>query len=415
MISTLLVPLLASVAPAAPLQVTAQEGQPPIPVCEGETIKLESGVEYCVLKAGDPAGKRPGPSDLVKVDYTGWLTNGTSFDSSRTAQGPRRPARPAEFGVGQVIPGWTEALSLMVPGDHWLVTIPAALGYAEKGSPPNIGPNEDLIFEVELLDVVARGVEVLPWKDDAEGVVTLDSGVRYRVVNAGEGPTAEQTVVFSKFAIATPELKVFESSAYHSQARFGLPIGPEFQPLPFMKELAPVLKQGAYVQVAVPRVKGATAGANIPGFGKDDDEIWAFGVDFVFPLEESYKTTESGLKYIILEEGTGPSPTAADSVRARYRGWTTNGMEFDSSFKSGNTPTKFGLTNVIPGWTEGIPLMKTGGKALFYIPFDLAYGANGRPPRIPPRADLIFWVELVEVVGAPKAPDAPKAPEGGGK
>jgi FKBP-type peptidyl-prolyl cis-trans isomerase len=110
---------------------------------------------------------------------------------------------------------------------------------------------------------------------------------------------------------------------------------------------------------------------------------------------EKAKTTPSGLKYIIEKEGEGPSPKATDQVSVFYRGTFTDGKEFDGNM--GKKPISFGLNQVIPGWTEGLQLMKPNSKALFYIPYDLAYGANGYPGVIPPKSDLIFEVELVKV------------------
>ena len=111
---------------------------------------------------------------------------------------------------------------------------------------------------------------------------------------------------------------------------------------------------------------------------------------------EKASTTSSGLKYIIEKEGTGDSPKASDQVTVYYKGTFTDGKLFDSNF--GKDPITFGLTQVIPGWTEGLQLMKPGGKAVFYIPFKLAYGENGHPSGvIPPKSDLVFEVELIKV------------------
>jgi cyclophilin family peptidyl-prolyl cis-trans isomerase len=109
---------------------------------------------------------------------------------------------------------------------------------------------------------------------------------------------------------------------------------------------------------------------------------------------ENATTTASGLKYIIEKEGNGESPKATDHVSVFYRGTFTNGKEFDGNF--GKQPISFGLNQVIPGWTEGLQLMKPNGKAIFYIPYALAYGANGYPGVIPPKSDLIFEVELLK-------------------
>ena len=108
--------------------------------------------------------------------------------------------------------------------------------------------------------------------------------------------------------------------------------------------------------------------------------------------------TASGLVYKELTPGTGASPTAADTVKVHYRGTLIDGTEFDSSYKR-NEPAQFPLSNVIKGWTEGVQLMKVGGKSRLICPSDLAYGDQGRPPQIPGGATLIFEIELLEVSG----------------
>ena len=107
-------------------------------------------------------------------------------------------------------------------------------------------------------------------------------------------------------------------------------------------------------------------------------------------------TTASGLQYTVLKEGTGKSPKATDTVVCHYEGFLTNGTVFDSSIQRGE-PAAFPLNGVIAGWTEGLQLMKEGGKNRFFIPYHLAYGEAGAAVSIPPYAALIFDVELIEV------------------
>jgi FKBP-type peptidyl-prolyl cis-trans isomerase FkpA len=113
--------------------------------------------------------------------------------------------------------------------------------------------------------------------------------------------------------------------------------------------------------------------------------------------KEGVKTTASGLQYKITKEGTGKSPAATDRVLVHYEGKLLDGTIFDSSIKRGE-PIAFPLNRVIPGWTEGLQLIKEGGKAILYIPSKLAYGPGGTPGGpIGPNETLIFEVELIKI------------------
>jgi len=108
--------------------------------------------------------------------------------------------------------------------------------------------------------------------------------------------------------------------------------------------------------------------------------------------------TSSGLVYRALKEGTGASPTAADSVKVHYKGTFPDGREFDSSYQR-NEPIDFPLRNVIACWTEGVQKMKVGGKAKLTCPAAIAYGVRGAGGVIPPNATLLFEVELLAING----------------
>lgn len=111
---------------------------------------------------------------------------------------------------------------------------------------------------------------------------------------------------------------------------------------------------------------------------------------------EKGKTTASGLKYIVLKEGTGAKPLASSNVKVHYTGTLVDGKVFDSSVQRGE-PIDLGLNQVIKGWTEGIQLMSEGAKYKFYIPYNLAYGDRAMGNVIPAKSDLIFEVELLKI------------------
>jgi FKBP-type peptidyl-prolyl cis-trans isomerase len=113
---------------------------------------------------------------------------------------------------------------------------------------------------------------------------------------------------------------------------------------------------------------------------------------------EGVKSTESGLQYQVMKAGSGVSPKATDNVKVHYHGTLLDGTVFDSSVQRGE-PAEFPLNRVIPGWTEGLQLMKKGAKYKFFIPPSLAYGAQGAGA-IGPNSLLIFEVELIDVTAA---------------
>jgi FKBP-type peptidyl-prolyl cis-trans isomerase len=195
------------------------------------------------------------------VHYTGWKTDGTMFDSS-VARG-----KANTFGVTRVIPGFSEGIMLMVPGETRRLWIPEALAYKGQREPKGM-----LVFDVQLIEMPNR---------------------------------------------APADVKAAPSDA---------------------------------------------------------------------------KTTASGLAYKVLRQGTGGRhPRSTSEVTVHYTGWTTDGKMFDSSVVRGQ-PATFTLDNVIPGWTEGVPLMFEGEKTRFWIPEKLAYGGKSAPYGM-----LVFDIELIKV------------------
>lgn len=113
--------------------------------------------------------------------------------------------------------------------------------------------------------------------------------------------------------------------------------------------------------------------------------------------KEGVKTLPSGLQYRVLKEGDGKQPKKTDQAVVHYKGMLIDGTEFDSSHKRGE-PAKFGVTQVIKGWTEALQLMKEGAKWMLYIPWQLAYGEKGSGKMIGPKETLVFEVELIGVL-----------------
>lgn len=126
-----------------------------------------------------------------------------------------------------------------------------------------------------------------------------------------------------------------------------------------------------------------------------------------FAKEEGVKPIQGGGYLKMLTEGNGAQPSAEDTVKVNYEGTLIDGTKFDSSYDRGE-PATFPLNRVIPCWTNGVAMMKVGGKAKLVCPSDVAYGDQGHPPTIPGGSTLIFTVELLDVTKA--APSAPAAP-----
>jgi FKBP-type peptidyl-prolyl cis-trans isomerase FklB len=122
--------------------------------------------------------------------------------------------------------------------------------------------------------------------------------------------------------------------------------------------------------------------------------------------KEGVVTTPSGLEYKVLTQGTGPKPTAGDTVTCNYKGTLINGKEFDSSYKRGQ-PAEFPVSGVIRGWTEALQLMPVGSKYQLFIPADLAYGIRGAGADIGPNSTLIFEVELISIKPKGTPPPVP--------
>lgn len=132
---------------------------------------------------------------------------------------------------------------------------------------------------------------------------------------------------------------------------------------------------------------------------KAEETARAAGKEFLESNKKNadVKETASGLQYVVEKEGEGAQPSAEDEVTVHYTGRLLDGTVFDSSVNRGE-PATFPLNRVIPGWTEGVQLMKEGSKYTFFIPSDLAYGPQGIPGAIPPHSTLIFDVELIKVI-----------------
>ncbi|MCA9000275.1 MAG: FKBP-type peptidyl-prolyl cis-trans isomerase [Planctomycetes bacterium] len=178
-------------------------------------------------------------------------------------------------------------------------------------------------------------------------------------------------------------------------------MAPTDKRIPFLKSITGAIRPGSHLLIRVPKA------LDIPARGAEaqsDVTMWQVALNWSFqfetptfsmPGDEDLTTTATGLQYQVLREGKGEKPTNMSRCTVHYSGWLTDGTVFDSSYTRGN-PTSFGVTQVIPGWTEGLKLMNVGSKYKFVIPGKLGYGPGGSPSGgIGPNATLVFEVELL--------------------
>lgn len=246
-------------------------------------------------------------------------------------------------------------------------------------------------------------VNTPPWPVDSSQIKTTASGLRYFIYKQGEGriPQAGEKVVAHYHGLLTNGQK-FDSS-FDRGKPFSFSVG-QGQVIKGWDEGFALLPVGTRAVLFIPPTLGY--GSRDMGAIPPNSEL-VFHVELVdiqeafkpYKLEEGkLQTTASGLQYQIVKEGNGAQATAGKNVSVHYHGTLMDGKVFDSSFSRGE-PISFPLGQgmVIPGWEEGIALLKEGSRAILIIPPGLAYGPNGAPPVIPGNATLRFDVELVKV------------------
>ncbi len=368
---------------------------PPIPADVEPTTSTKSGLKYCVLKAG-AAGESPHWGDKVKLHYTEWHADGSLVMTTRNGE-------PPEFPLGNSIDGVNEALQLMTPGAQWKVTVPPQLAFGAHGNPPAIKADETLVLEMELLSFT-KGPPLPAFRagDPAKQKKT-ESGLVYEPLVEGSGdPPKPDDVLDLKFAIWNTSGRMIDCTEMHEDFHFTgrtsdfdvrlLQIAPQF------------MKPGARYRFEAPAemCKGLPFGK--PFLPEGSVSVWelelvsAHHVDLPpYPKldPDKQKTTASGLKYEIVQEGTGDSAKLGDHLELEYVGWTTDGSVFDSSLLTGKPYVipRLKTTGLIAGWIEGLQMMKAGSKFVFVIPPNLAYGPNPFG-KIPGNSTLVFAIEM---------------------
>lgn len=328
----------------------------------------------------------------VNVHYVGKLMNDTVFDSSYNRGKPFS----FELGKGSVIKGWDEGITYLHEGDSAILTIPSELGYGATAM-GTIPANSILIFNVVLVKVSE------PFDCTGKDTVKTASGLKYIIVSKGRGIKVDSGMnVTVHYTGYFEDGKIFDSSVERGEA-ITLPIG-SGKVIKGWDEGITYLYVGDKARLFIPYDLGygETARGPIPAKSnlifdveilKAEKAIAAVAYDV---QGKDTVTAASGLKYIVVKEGTGKQAASGNTVKVHYTGYFTNGKVFDSSVERGEAfEFVLGAGNVIKGWDEGIALLKVGEKARLIIPYDLGYGEKDFYD-IPGKSTLIFDVELLD-------------------
>lgn len=361
---------------------------------------LENGLRYRVITPGN--GPVPAGDEIFKTKFAFWNAaepTGSVIDCDGWGQGPLI-STPDRVQLQFIKP----LQGSLKKGAVIAVEVPAALGPNASRDLPGLREGEASLWRLEVLAIVPRPTLPEYVAIDAAQAKTTPSGLRYQLLSAGEGqsPTEDQSFKL-QYTFYTAEGVALDSSLNPGNNAIVGKTGE--MALNFLRELPPMMAPGAVVLADVPiaEVFGQRPPAELSG---QTTCTWRLELEKVLvpmdipefkQLDDTAVTLPSGLRIQTLVAGTGAKPRADQRAMVHYAGWLTDGKNFDSSFSRGE-PTTFGVTQVIPGWQEGLQEMRLGESALMYIPSDLAYGPGGAGADIPPNADLIFFVQLIDVL-----------------
>jgi peptidylprolyl isomerase len=276
--------------------------------------------------------------------------------------------------------------------------------------------------ELEENGYKAENIAFLETNKDKEGVQVTESGLQYRMVEAGNGEGKRPTA--ADFVTVHYAGRLIDGTEFDSSYKRGEPITfPLNRVIPGWTEGLQLMTVGDKMELTIPSDLAygddQRPGSPIPGnstlifdvelldvkteaevLAEQEAELAELKKPQVAYLEENAKkdgiqTTDSGLQYRVISEGTGIIPTDTSTVTVHYKGSLIDGTVFDSSYERGE-PAQFPVNGVIPGWTEALQLMKVGSKWELTIPSDIAYGPRGAGQAIPPHATLVFEVELLD-------------------
>lgn len=350
--------------------------------------RTESGLAYLVLEEGTGTEK-PGPNDVVQVEWTGWKSpTGTMFYTTT------RQNKPVDIGLGQASSGWREGLQGMVVGEKRRFWMTPEQAYPERVR--SAQTQEPVTLEVKLTGIKPAPETPKDLAGPPAGAQKTESGISYQILEPGAGePIAGDDTAEIHFSVWDSTGKLFDSTRLRDKPQAMQPSkAPDW-----LKAVILELKKGARARAWVPADQ---VPKNLPGgpTGNLVYEVEVVGVrsppkapaDVAEPPKDAKKTAR-GVYYKVLEEGDSDVHASVDkNFKAHYSGWTTDGKMFDSSVLKGK-PLEAPLGQMIEGWKDAVPLMTVGDKWRLWIPEELAYqGRAGRPAGM-----LVFDVELLGV------------------
>lgn len=356
----------------------------------------ESGLVYTILREGE--GPRPDTGDVVTVHYTGKLMDGTVFESSYEREEPV----DIRLGSEQLLPGWDEGIALLREGAKAVFVIPPDLAYGDMGFGP-IPENETLTYEVEVLRITSPAT-LYEEEEDLFREITA-SGAEYAILEEGDGrPLSEEMLVTVNYTGYLEDQQYVFDSSYERGEPLSFILGRNMV-IPGWEEALTHLQVGDKARLWIPYelAYGEEGRGEIPPatdlvFDMEILEASPVAAPDPFPVEgRDTVQTDTGLQYIMVEEGKGDQPSPGNILAVHYSGYLSDGTLFDSS-RQRSEPFRFvlGTDQVLRGWDEAFLYLSEGSKVRLIIPPDLAYGDRGYGP-IPPGETLIFDVELIEI------------------
>lgn len=357
-----------------------------------------SGLQYKIEEPGN--SKHPHSGCRVWLEYTGRLDNDTIFASTDETGNI-----DIWMGQGQIIKGWEEALPLIGEGGEISVVIPPHLGYGNMAI-AGIPENSTLHFEIKIIQVDEFDA-IKPFSTNGLKADILPNGIKCYTIASGHGDTAKPgDNVYIHYTGWLPDGTIYSSTRNISDAkRFTAGAGETFAG---MDTALLHMSEGSKCRFAIPAEMafGDEGYSNrIPPKSEITLDIEMVRISKEIKVSKwdatghDTITTASGLRYIVIEPGHGDLIAPNSIVTAHYSGYLANGQLFDSSVKR-ESPIKYpvGAGLIIDGWDEASLLMRKSSKFQLLIPSHLAYGEDGVPPTIPANADLVFDVEILDVI-----------------